>query len=89
MKYVVINVYESEITKVGTTDTLAEATKVGNADTLAEATKIMKNDFMDIFLEHYEEEDFKKEGDGWGLYETEAWLNTSYTNYYWEIIEVD
>ena len=81
MKYVVINVYNREIMKVGV------------ADTPTEATEIMKNDFMNIFLDHYEEEDFEnKVGccDEWELNETEAWLNTNaYTDYDWRIIEVE
>ena len=81
MKYVVINVYDREIMKVGV------------ADTPIEATEIMKNDFMNVFLDHYEEEDFENEvgcGDEWELNETEAWLNTnSDADYDWRIIEVE
>lgn len=81
MKYVVINVYDREIMKVGV------------ADTPTEATEIMKNDFMNIFTEHYEEEDFENEvdcGDEWEFNEKEAWLNTnSDTDYDWRIIEVE
>lgn len=81
MKYVVINVYDREIMKVGV------------ADTPTEATEMMKNDFMNVFLDHYEEEDFENEvgcGDEWELNGTEAWLNTnSDTNYDWRIIEVE
>lgn len=81
MKYVVINVYDREIMKVGV------------ADTPTEATEIMKNDFMNVFTDHYEEEDFENEvgcGDEWEFNETEAWLNTnSYTDYDWRIIEVE
>lgn len=79
MKYVVINVYDREIMKVGV------------ADTPTEATEIMKSDFMDVFLEHYDEEDFENEVgryDEWDFHETEAWMNTSY-NYDWRIIEVE
>ncbi len=81
MKYVVINTYDREIMKVGV------------ADTPIEATEIMKNDFMNVFLDHYEEEDFENEvgcGDEWELNETEAWLNTnSDADYDWRIIEVE
>ena len=81
MKYVVINVYDREIMKVGV------------ADTPTEATEIMKNDFMNVFLDYYEEEDFENEvgcGDEWELNGTEAWLNTnSDTDYDWRIIEVE
>ena len=81
MKYVVINVYDREIMKVGV------------ADTPTGATEIMKSDFMDVFLEHYDEEDFENEvgrDDEWDFYETEAWLNTSSDcNYDWRIIEVE
>lgn len=81
MKYVVINVYDREIMKVGV------------ADTPTEATEIMKNDFMNIFLDHYEEGDFENKvgcGNEWELNETEAWLNTnSDTDYDWRIIEVE
>jgi hypothetical protein len=79
MKYVVINVYNREIMKVGV------------ADTPTEATEIMRNDFMDVFTEHYDEEDFENEvgrGDEWEFYETEAWMNRFY-NYDWRIIEVE
>ena len=79
MKYVVINVYDREIMKVGV------------ADTAKEATEIMKNDFMNTFLEHYEEEDFENDyyrADEWELGETEAWLNGR-MDYDWRIIEVD
>ena len=77
MRYVVICVYDREIMKVGI------------ADTPTEATDIMKNDFMEVFLEHYDEEDFEDEvgcGDEWELHETEAWLNGS-CDYDWRIIE--
>lgn len=81
MKYVVINVYDREIMKVGV------------ADTPTEATEIMKNDFMNVFLDHYEEEDFENKvdcDDEWEFNETEAWLNAnSDTNYDWRIIEVE
>lgn len=79
MKYVVINVYDREVMKVGI------------ADTPTEATEIMKNDFMNVFLEHYEEEDFANEcyrADEWEFSETEAWLNGR-MDYDWRIIEVD
>lgn len=79
MKYVVINVYDREIMKVGV------------ADTPKEATEIMKNDFMNTFLEHYEEEDFENDyyrADEWELGKTEAWLNGR-MDYDWRIIEVD
>lgn len=79
MKYVVINVYDREIMKVGI------------ADTPTEATEIMKADFMNVFLDHYEEEDFENEVDcgcSWELGETEAWLN-GHMEYDWRIIEVD
>ena len=80
MKYVVINVYDREIMKVGV------------ANTPTEATEIMKNDFMEIFLEHYDEEDFNNEvghEDEWNFHATEAWLNTnSDYNYDWRIIEI-
>lgn len=81
MKYVIINVYDREIMKVGV------------ANTPTEATKIMKKDFIDVFTEHYDKEDFKNEigrGDEWNLHETEAWLNTSGDfNYDWRIVEVE
>ena len=81
MKYVVINVYDREIMKVGV------------ADTPTEATEIMKNDFMNVFEEHYDAEDFDNEvgrDDEWDFCETEAWLNTSSDyNYDWRIIEVE
>lgn len=79
MKYVVINVYDREIVKVGV------------ANTPTEATEIMMNDFMTVFLEHYEEEEFEEElyrADEWELGETEAWLNGR-MNYDWRIIEVN
>lgn len=79
MKYVVINVYDREIMKVGV------------ASTSKEATEIMKNDFMKVFLEHYEEEDFDNDyyrADEWEFNETEAWLNGR-MNYDWRIIEVE
>lgn len=79
MKYVVINVYDREIMKVGI------------ADTPTEATEIMKSDFMNVFLDHYEEEDFENEVDcgySWELGETEAWF-TGRLDYDWRIIEVD
>ena len=76
MKYVVINVFDREIMKVGV------------ADTPSEATEIMKNDFMNVFLDYHDEEDFKK-GDEWELNETEAYLNTSDIDYDWRIIEVE
>lgn len=78
MKYVVINVYDREIMKVGI------------ADTPTEATEIMKSDFMNVFLDHYEEEDFENEVDcgySWELGETEAWFNGR-LDYDWRIIEV-
>lgn len=81
MKYVVINVYDREIMKVGV------------ADTPTEATEIMKNDFMNVFEEHYDTEDFDNEvgcDDEWDFRETEAWLNTDDNyNYDWRIIEVE
>lgn len=80
MKYVVINVYDRTIMKVGV------------ADTPTEATEIMKSDFMEVFLEHYDEEDFENEvgrDDEWDLYETEAWINTEPNSYDWRIIEVE
>ena len=79
MKYVVVNVYDREIMKVGI------------ADTPTEATDIMKSDFMSVFLDHYEEEDFDNEvgrGDEWEFNATEAWLNGR-MNYDWRIIEVN
>lgn len=79
MKYVVINVYDRKIMKVGI------------ADTPTEATKIMKRDFMNVFLDHYEEDDFDNEvgcGDEWEFNATEAWLN-GHMEYDWRIIEVD
>lgn len=81
MKYVVINVCDREIMKVGVTDTPSEA------------TEIMKNDFMDVFEEHYDVEDFDNEvgrDDEWNFNATEAWLNTGGDyNYDWRIIEVE
>lgn len=79
MKYIVINVCDREIMYVGI------------ADTPTEATEIMKSDFMEVFLEHYEEEDFENENyraDEWEVNETEAWLNGR-MNYDWRIIEVE
>lgn len=79
MKYVVINVYDREIMKIGI------------ADTPTEATDIMMCDFMDTFFDHYEEEDFENEvgrGDEWDFNATEAWLN-GHCDYDWRIIEVD
>lgn len=79
MKYIVINVCDREIMYVGI------------ADTPTEATEIMKSDFMEIFLEHYEEEDFENgnyRADEWELNETEAWLNGR-MNYDWRIVEVE
>lgn len=82
MKYVVINVYDRNIIKVGV------------ADTLEEATEIMKNDFINTFLrESYTEEDFKNQVDRfeeWDLRKTSAWLNgNNEYDYDWEIIEVE
>ena len=82
MKYVVINVYDREIMKVGV------------AESPTEATEIMKNDFMQIFEEHYETDDFENEvgrGDEWDFNETEAWFNVDDDpyNYDWRIIEID
>lgn len=81
MKYVVINVYNREIMKVGV------------ADTPTEATEIMKNDFMNVFKEHYDAKDFENgvgRDDKWNFNETEAWLNTSGDyNYDWRIIEIE
>ena len=79
MKYAVINVYDRSIMKVGV------------ADTPTEATEIMKNDFMGVFLMHYQEEDFEAgvgRGDEWDFHQTEAWLNGRY-DYDWRIIEVE
>ena len=79
MKYVVINTYDREIMKVGV------------ADTPTEATELMRADCMNVFLEHYEEEDFENEVDygySWELGETEAWFNGR-LDYDWRIIEVD
>lgn len=79
IKYVVINVYDKKIMKVGV------------ADTSKEAMEIMRNDFMNKFLQHYKEEDFENEvgcGDEWDFSATEAWLN-GYYDYDWRIIEVD
>ena len=79
MKYIVINVYDREIMKVGV------------ADTPTEATEIMMNDFMSEFLDHYAEEDFENEvgrGDEWDFSKTEAWLNGR-LDYDWRIIEVN
>ena len=79
MKYVVICVYDREIMKVG------------QANSPTEATEIMKNDFMNVFLKHYYEEDFENDyyrADEWELYETQAWLNGKY-NYDWRILEID
>ena len=81
MKYVVVNVCDREIMKVGVSDTPSEA------------TQIMKNDFMDVFEEHYDVEDFDNEvgrDDEWDFNATEAWLNTGGDyNYDWRIIEVE
>lgn len=79
-RYVVINTYDREIMKVGVSKTPSEA------------TEIMKTDFMRVFLEYYEEEDFENEvgcGDEWEFNQTEAWLNTQgIVDYDWRIIEV-
>ena len=81
MKYVVINVCDREIKKVGVTSTSAEA------------IEIMKNDFMNVFTKHYNKVDFENEVDRcneWNLYEKDAWLHTnSDHNYDWTIIEVE
>ena len=79
MKYVVINVYDREIMKVGV------------AETPSKATEIMRNDFMNVFEKHYDAEDFENEvgrEDAWDFNETEAWLNGEY-DYDWRIIEVE
>lgn len=78
MKYVVICVYDRNIYKVGV------------ADTLEKATEIMKNDFMEVFLNEYKEEDFENEYDRyeyWDFRERDAWLNGEY-DYDWEVIDV-
>ncbi len=79
MKYVIINVYDREIVKVGI------------AETPSEATEIMKRDFMNVFLEHYDADDFENDNwraDEWDISETEAWLNGR-MNYDWRIIEIE
>lgn len=85
MKYVVINVIEREIYKVGETDTPTQA------------TEIMKEDFMKEFSNCFQSDEESEiafnEGygkyDEWDLTETEAWLNGSLGNYDWRIIEVE
>lgn len=84
MKYVVINVYDREIMRVGV------------ADTPTEATEIMRADFMNEFSKNFgsDEEaenafnDGYGKGDEWDCNATEAWLNGCY-NYDWRIIEVE
>ena len=78
MKYIVINVCDRDIFDIGV------------ADTLTEATEIMRNDFMEIFLEYYEKEDFENgnyRADEWQFNETIAWLNGR-MDYDWRIVEV-
>jgi hypothetical protein len=81
MKYVVINVIEREILKVGV------------ADTPKKTTGILKNDFMNEWDNNgYTKEDFENKvgcGYEWELNATDAWMNTSNANYDWRIIEVD
>lgn len=81
MKYVVIKVYDREITSIGV------------ADTFEEATAIMKKDFMEEFTSYYEEDDFEncESGDEWELNDNEAWLLNSFCDchYDWKIIEVE
>ena len=84
MKYVVINVYDREIMKVG------------GADTPTEATEIMKADFMSEFSNNfYSDEEAESafndgygKNDEWDFNATEAWLN-SRCGFDWRIIEVD
>lgn len=84
MKYVVVNVFDREIVKVGV------------ADTLTEAIEIMKIDFMKEFSRNFssdeEAESAFNDGYGksyeWNYYETNAWLNGR-CNFDWAIIEVD
>ena len=74
-------------------EAVAEEAAEAVTEVATEATEIMKNDFMNVFTEYYEEEDFENEvgrGDEWEFYETEAWLNTnSDTDYDWRIVEVE
>lgn len=84
MKYVVINVFDRQIMKVGV------------ADTPTEATDIMMADFMNEFSNNFgsDEEaesafnDGYGKGDEWDCDATEAWLNGR-CDFDWRIIEVD
>lgn len=84
MKYVVVNVFDREIMKVGV------------ADTLIEAMEIMKTDFMKEFSSNFstDEEAESAFNDGYGKHDewdydaTVAWLNGR-CNFDWKIIEID
>lgn len=79
MKYVVINVYDREIVDVGV------------ANTKEEAMEIMKEDFLYVFTEYCNIEDFENKvgfGDSWEITDNYAWLNAR-IEYDWKIIEVE
>lgn len=69
-----------------------EIYSLGETKDRNEAYEIMKEDFMDSFLDRYEESDFEKDenrNEEWNLTETDAWLDRGNTNLDWRILSVE
>lgn len=83
-KYIVINVFEREIYKIGITNTLEKA------------KSLLKEDFKKIFNENCDEDVFSTFCDAgitnlegkWSFDDDSAWINANNGNYDWSIIEI-
>ena len=76
--YIVICVFDREIICVGV------------AKTIEKAQKLMKDDFMEVFLDRYDENVLEKHmGEDWDIKETTAWLNACDYDFDWKILDMN